>query len=680
MKRRHASRRTRSQARPADDRLRLAHDPDPDNTPLGRARAAVERGDLAQARAILAATADEDGAARNNLAAVHLLQGDAAQALAVLQPNLGPAADLQPYARALAARCLVALGREADARSHLEQAIADFDAGLRALPVPTPVPWREYVVALLVAAGAIGDDALTWDLHQRLFQIYGHSQVHYLGGVAAFNRRRWTAAGRAWSRIMDNSWWSIETYVDLLPLLENGSVPPYRLTYEMPDFSHWLEKSEDAPFLRFIRLADTPPTDLQDADRQFAQDTAAEPHRWTLMLDLAFGRLMDVPEATRQHLTQALARFGGDRGEALAQALFASDSIPADLKMAAASGLLQCGRIANGTEVEMLIEGKLTKLRISGSTIVLSDDLMDQRYDEAIAARDRGDLALARSILAPLADFEGTMHAPSMMAYANLLRANGEYGPARRLLEFLAGATPDNTATLLNLASLELQVGNPAEARALLKRMHEPKKLDPSQRPVYERLLREVELADRRAEALATWGEDLIDESFVEHPVRPDATLSQSLTLLPVHWLRSAAALHGLQYEGLARKEVHSALLKALRNDPAAAVRRAVDTDPQGHLPDLLSYLGVHGGWRLKEDVVRLFGSDALDEIVSSGSRAHSTLGHARLACVNFQGTATVDGVAQVIVGIPAELREVCDEVGRFASDVRPTSAWQRPK
>lgn len=285
---------------------------------------------------------------------------------------------------------------------------------------------------------------------------------------------------------------------------------------------------------------------------------------------------------------------------------------------------------------------------------------MDQRYREAIAARDRGDKQLARSILEPMADPEGTMHAPSTMAYANLLREEGQFGRARQLLNLLAMAHPDEPAVLFNLAALDLQVQDPAGARAYVKRALALSELDEGMRLKLKDLNQHVDSLDKTLTAIGRFPSDVMAERFAERPTRVDAGLPRALQLLPVHWLDAACALHGLDHPAGGRKDRERALRDHLLADPAAALRRALDTDPGGRLPALLKTLMAHGGWAPREDVVHLFGSDTRDQVGRSGSRAYTPLGHARLSCLVFVGSARASDLPEVIVGVPLELREAC--------------------
>lgn len=595
---------------------------------------------------------------RNNLASVYLLHDHSPEsAYAMIAPNFESGeTDPQPYAHALAVRCLSAMGHEERARTHMSLAIRDLEAGLAG---STETAWREYTVALLLAVGALEDDALAWDLYQRWQTTHNHPQAHYLGGVAAFNRKRWTAAKRAWTRIADNSWSSLLAFIALLPSLDAGVVPAYRLPYESPDVSGLLTHGSEG-LQRLARLMDSPDEELGEEDRKFAEETVRNVHHWTLLLAWSLTDVMkDIPRELRGTLLRGLVRFGGSRGQALAAALFQAGSVPTELKMSAAHGLVQAGAIANGTEVSMLIEGRPQTMRVFISKLVMGDADLQARYEAAIAARDEGRRGEAHRLLAAMADLEGTVYLPAMVAYASLLREDGVFGKARQLLEVASIASASNPAILFNQAALALQVRDLEAARTLCGHLEELRDLSPEFRQMSMELKRQIAEQERFA-ALFTGLFAAVKSGFEERSVRVDADLARSLSLLPVRWLDAACALHGLARTSPHRGERESGLLAHLRKDPGGALDRAVQTDPRGNLLALIHYLVQRGGWAPKADVTQRFGNDGTDGLVLTDNRAITTLGHARLSCVVYVGTATLEGGAEPIVGIPLEMRASC--------------------
>lgn len=157
------------------------------------------------------------------------------EALRILAPNLDEVrAGAQPYAHALAARCLVRLNRKEEAREAVERAVRHFEAGLPQLS-KTPDgrrAWQEYTSCLLEAAGQLGDDHYVWELYQRWTRHHVRDTSHYFGGVAAFNLQRYNSARAAWSRIRDRGRGFMDAWDTVASWLELGVIEPFSLEYE----------------------------------------------------------------------------------------------------------------------------------------------------------------------------------------------------------------------------------------------------------------------------------------------------------------------------------------------------------------------------------------------------------------------------------------------------------------
>ena len=605
----------------------------------------------------------------NNLAVVYLDHDrDPARAYELLRPTIdSPDLGPQPFARALATRCLAALGDPDAARRLLDQAIRDLEAGLSGNRPWSSGPleaWREYTVSVLRAAGSLEDDGLAWDAYQRFQGAHNNPEAHYLGGVAAFNRKRWSAASRAWSRVAGDGWGSIQAFMALLPLLDAGAVPAYRLPYCVPDASALLPDPERHPgegLPRLARLAEQPTPDAEDL--RWAEDTVRDVHDWTMLLALGVADAAQMPPEARATLVKAAVRFGGEPGTQLARTVMRAGALPTPLKMAAAQGLLMAGVIPSGSTVTVLVDGQESEIRVSLTRLVLGDEQLDARYREGLAARDQGRMDDARRILSQLADLEGeTPYLPAVVAYANLLRGDGLYGRARTLLRLAAEAMPGDASILFNQAALCLQVGDFSGARRFLAAIGREEASAQGMDDQIAGLRRRIRLG----ETLAQQRRKSVDEAkerFEERTIPLDAGVDRSLDLLPVRWLDAACALYGLGAESPSRPERQRVLGEHLARDPAKAVALAVDRDPRGDLTALFRFLGGRGGWALKEDVVKRFGGDEADSVGPGGPFVHTTLGHARLTCMVFVGTARVDGAKRRIVGIPLELRAECARI-----------------
>ncbi len=102
---------------------------------------------------------EDDPSLRNNLALVYYLMEKPALTLERLNEDMsGNIAN--PFWRALAAQCLVALGRMQEAKRMVAEAVRDFEVCPRIMKaggVAVPESWREYAVIIMRAAGTVGE-------------------------------------------------------------------------------------------------------------------------------------------------------------------------------------------------------------------------------------------------------------------------------------------------------------------------------------------------------------------------------------------------------------------------------------------------------------------------------------------------------------------------------------------
>ncbi|MCW3490202.1 CDC27 family protein [Dethiobacter alkaliphilus] len=136
----------------------------------------------------------DDPSIRNNLALTYFLTGKPEMALEKLDEGLsGP----NPFGCALAAKCLVALGRMQEAKRMVEEAVRVFEGGLRIMKeeqVAIPQSWREYTVMIMQAVGAVGDHRQVLEIYRRWQDLHVSYECRYLAGIAAFNLQRFKQA------------------------------------------------------------------------------------------------------------------------------------------------------------------------------------------------------------------------------------------------------------------------------------------------------------------------------------------------------------------------------------------------------------------------------------------------------------------------------------------------------
>ena len=635
---------------------------------LDRAVAAIGGRNWEEARSVLTSlmTRAPLPIVRNNLAVVVLEHDDdPSGAYDLIAPIFeDPTAGPQPFAHALAVRCLAAMGQIAQAREHMSAAVMQLEAGLRGQRPAASGPdaaWREYTVALLRAAGSLEDDGLAWEIYQQFQSVHNRSEAHYLGGIAAFNRRRWAGAQRSWARVAGEDWGAVDTFSSILPAMDAGTVPPFRLPYEVPDLRALVMDGKESGLMRLVAATEE---ESPDPERVAALQTLVQhPQHWAALLAFCLTNVAgEMPPEARGVLLQGVVRFGSERGRELADALFRSGSAPLELKMAAANGLVRMGHIQNGTHVTMLIDGRSREVQVFLSRMVLGDAEMDARYREGIDARDEGRLEEAHRILGELADFQaGDAYLPAVIAYANLLRGDGLFQKARQLLDLAAKVDTAQPTVLFNQAALSFQVRDYARAKQQILSLEEMD-LSKDLRDMVRQLREQLVMAERM-EAVFDDLPIATRDRFEDRPAAVDTDLRHSLALLPVRWLDASCMLYGLEIMESRRPQREQALLRKISEDGGRAVRHALETDPRGELPALLSFLMRRGGWAPKDEVDRRFGSEQRDRIHRPTDRAYSTLGHARLAALVYVGTARVKGIPARIAGIPTEMREWCGDL-----------------
>lgn len=603
-------------------------------------------------------------AVRNNLAVIRLEHHlDPQGALDLLKEQLA-CSDPQPFTRALASRCCVALGDDSRARREALAAEADLDASLRVMSQLSMVSegWKEYTIAVLRAFGELGDDRHVWELYQRWTTHHNHPHAHYLGGVAAFNRERWSSAAAAWSRIQDKNWIGVVgAYKDILPLLEEGQIPPIRLPYEVPTIE-LLESGEDSGLLRLGRLIDDPGP-MEETDRAWAEQMVGDPRQWVLILTWIFvPGATPIPDSIRRRFLQGLVRFGGDRGRELAERVFESSRLEIEDKIAAGEGLIQAGAVSSGQVFRMIVNGQPRDVQLFAAAVSFDDPDSQARYDQAISLRDSGSITEALEILTDLSDFEkGRTHLPSVMARANILRSQGLYEKARTLFELVETVAPSHPAVLFNRAALALQVEDVDQARALLRELAEVESAGLEEKVA--QLNDELEWVDNFRRVMKGFSKERMN-ALASRPVSRDLPLRRAIALLPFRWLNASCDFHGLQVEIPRRPERERLLRTHLSERFNEAIRLALDADPKGDLPYFLGHLLAHGGWMRLNDATARYGPGGGETVGRYSPRAYSTLGHARLSLALFLGTTMINGRQTAIVGLPAELREACQPYG----------------
>lgn len=457
---------------------------------LDEGRAALDRGDRERALQLLQRAVETCPipAALNNLALLMLEhRGDPAEALRILQPNLRPDlrqaagppptgdvamqsapcrdvrahAGAHPFAHAVASRCYHRLGDPAAARRHLEAAIRAFELGPDSTGFAGPRGrWQEYTAAILLAAGTLEDDRLAWELYRRWSGQHMVPQSHYLGGVAAFNLRRFDAAGRAWRRAAEpgDGWDFVEEFIEVAKLCDTGLVPPFRLPYATP------QMDTVAAELERVKEDD-------DRTEELLRRVCQDPLQRVLLLQTTFDPEPEDPEYARVAMTYLVAS-NGEWGEKLARAVFMSNRTTISQKMHAARGLMKAGVIRPGEAVRMLIHGRVQDVTVREMAVDFgSDEELLAKCRRALELREAGELQEARELLEGLLFDGDRILVPAVAMYALVLEEQGNFKEAGRYLEMVLELAPDYPPALVSLAGLRLQEGDLEEAERFLSRV-----------------------------------------------------------------------------------------------------------------------------------------------------------------------------------------------------------------
>lgn len=334
-------------------------------------------------------------AVANNLALLELARHNRpADALRTLEKNLDEAdSGAQPYAHALAARCLVRLDRKDEAREAVERAVVHFEAGLPHVTRPdSRRAWQEYTSCLLEAAGQLGDDEYVWELYQRWTRHHVRDTSHYYGGVAAFNLQRYRSARSAWGRIRDRGKGFMNPWDTVAWWCEIGVMEPFRLEYSAvgPQTKEQVEEH--------FRAVPRGPDGVRTEDvLQAVGELLDNPVNRLWFVWRAFRFLLfspwsvdipkpeDEPKRFQSALVsiQLLVAAGGEWGAALARRLLLDRHCPPPAKALVAMGLELADRIRKDEPMEVLWYGETREMTID-EMLADAERIAMERHAEAV--------------------------------------------------------------------------------------------------------------------------------------------------------------------------------------------------------------------------------------------------------------------------------------------------------
>lgn len=575
----------------------------------------------------------------NNWAMCRFYRRDPEGALKILEPNL-KAGDPNPFARALAAQALTALGRKEQAEAQLRRAIADFEAGMKTL-VPTgvadPKPWREYTVIIKRAAGDLGHHEQVLDLYHKWERHHVTPEDRFLAGVAAFNLGRFGQALSYWRKLPRPEWAITDVYVDVAKAVDTGVVPAFPLEYRVPSLHEAKQCKTEKDIRRLMQ---------QGSARMIALGCVFSSSASEKMRGITADQL------------GLLVLHGGEWGVDLAKRLLSASSVSREIKLAAAGALVDLGVYKEGEPIQVVVNGETHDFVIRRFGVVEGPDPeLDLIVQEARRLRDAGKIDEAIEKLSPLME-QGALYPPAMLTLANLFRSRDRLDEAESLLSALEDIVPDDPAVLFNLAGLYLQRGDLDRARSRVDR------IDPrGQGAEFQRKFRWLKEEIERLELLQVSPDLLMDvfsessrEEQEDKPISLDLGLSQALRGIPVGWVNAACRAHDINPASKRLRKERARELASSLADRSRLMRSVLKLDHDEK--ELLRFILGRGGWTKLSVLAREFGSMEGDGFWWEEQPPRSPLGRLWSKALVFVGRAKVDGRRHKVAVIPMELRE----------------------
>ena len=608
-----------------------------------KGRALLEEGRFGEAAEVFqkAYRLDDNPVLANNLATACFYGGEVERALETLAPNIRPGASFNPYAHGLAAQILASLGREAEARGELREAVRDFDDGLAALRREGTVPraWREYTVMVLRAAGRLDEHRLVYDLYSRWQSLHVSWECGYLAGVAAFNLKRFVQAAKYWAAA--GKMGRLAGAVQRVALLaDRGHIPHFSVEYELPTTD------------RLSSLA------IEAAASEEERYRYAE--RGMVRLYLLAGALdSEADDKMIKPFLNTLVAYGGDWGRRLGQALLGAGGVAQGVKVAAAAALVDSGVYQLDEPIPVMVDGRQETIRIHKIAVAEEGD---PELDEVVAragrlrAEEKYEEALA--LLEEL-QLEGRFYPPAVMMQANLYRQLEQIGEGRRLLETLEEMYPGEPTVLFNLAAVWCELENPEKAVSYLERLEESLKQPGVAGDFREKV---AFLQQQVADLVRTAHVEELFELAAEEqratveakPLILNATLTRGLKNMPAIWLDGMCDDWEIR-PVRTRKEREEEIIAYLGDD--GNLGRLVAKLDEDEV-ELLRFLLGKGGWSKMGSVSRRFGTMDGDGYFWNELAPVSPLGSLWSQALVMVGRTQIDGRYYRVAVIPAELRE----------------------
>ncbi|MCL5982016.1 MAG: SNF2-related protein [Firmicutes bacterium] len=203
--------------------------------------------------------------------------------------------------------------------------------------------WQEYISMIMRAAGKLGDDRQVLDLYKRWQSHHVNWENKYLAGIAAFNLKRYRQAASYWGDIPELSYAPDMQYVALLA--DRGTVPPFRLEYEVITAQHLEE------ILTCLKEDNLPVVVLEGGMA-----------RMSLLLTVVHEK---KDESRVAAIVEMVVVNGGEWGKKFGREVLEATVFSVPVKLSAALGLVKAGVFQENEDIPILLEGKRQLVRIS---------------------------------------------------------------------------------------------------------------------------------------------------------------------------------------------------------------------------------------------------------------------------------------------------------------------------
>ncbi len=578
----------------------------------------------------------------NNLALCASLRGETKRAIRTANKAL----EYHPtdvFAHCTLAECYEELGRTEKARSYIERAIT-------LLEDPTvPLDKLTKVIEVLAKLG--------WD--KKIDQVY-RSYREGIGfedaldaitwfylGISAANLGRVEEALTLWKRAQEEEsrFRLPDLYSTAALLIQEGKAPPFRFSYHFVEEGGSLDPKHPSEELKPV---------------------------------VANGIWNEEEDDNRHALVDLLGTWEDTWAEAFLRLILIQPDLPDDLKVHAASALVERGAIGEDEGIEIFIDGMKQTVVVNKKEVPSPPPAAVEQFELGLARRQAGNITAAeeayRAALKIDPDF-----AEAMVNLANICRSTDRTEEGERLLEKAIALTGSPTA-ILNLAAVYLlEEKRVEEGRELITEVPF-EDIGADLLPLYYRAIGQLHAFDgdfqaareafkklialrpddKKTKRLLDWvaaAEAWRDDSlslrnqrrarYLRQPVDPEMSLVMALHTLTKDNLIGITYWYDLSYGTLRKAELAQMLADYLQ-DEERDIWDEISTDAR----DVLEFLRSVGGSAPLAQLEEKFGSTEDDSIDWRYRIPNSSIGELQVRGIVFVGQSNKETVAF----IPKEL------------------------